>query len=64
MVKLIDPVLQLSVQYPAVSDDDDRLEDLLVVQTGELVGQPGDGVGLAGIGAVLNEIILAGAVGL
>ena len=62
MVKLVDGVLQLAVQHPAVGDDDDRLEDLLVVvivQAGEPVGKPGDGVGLAGTGAVLNEIVLA-----
>ena len=67
MVKLIDGVLQLAVQHPAVGDDNDRLEDLLVmviVQAGEPVGQPGDGIGLTGTGAVLNEIVLAGAVGL
>ena len=66
MVKLIDGVLQLTVQHPAVGDNDDRLEDLLVVvivQAGEPVGQLGDRVGLAGTGAVLNEIILARAVG-
>ena len=67
MVELIDGVLQLAVQHPAVGDDDDRLEDLLVVvimQTGEPVGQPCNGVRLSGTGAVLNEIVLAGAVGL
>ena len=67
MVELIDGVLQLAVQHPAVSDDDNGLENLFVVvvmQTGEPVGQPGNGVGLAGTGAVLNEIVLAGAVGL
>ena len=66
MVKLIDGVLQLAVQHPAVGDDDNGLEDFLIaviVQTGEPMGQPGDGVGLAGTGAVLNKIILAGAVG-
>ncbi len=31
MVELIDGILQLAVQHPAVGDDDDRLEDLLVV---------------------------------
>ena len=67
MVELIDGVLQLAVQHPAVGDDDDGLEDFLVVvimQAGEPVGQPGNGVGLAGTGAVLNEIVLAGAVDL
>ena len=56
---------QLAVQHPAVGDDDNGLEDLLVVvivQAGEPVGQPGDGIGLTGTGAVLNEIVLAGAV--
>ena len=58
--------MQLAVQHPAVGDDDNGLEDFLIaviVQTGEPMGQPGDGVGLAGTGAVLNKIILAGAVG-
>ena len=67
MVKLIDGVLQLTVQHPAVGNDDDRLEDFLVVvivQTGEPMGQPGNGIGFAGTGAVLNEIVLAGAIGL
>jgi len=43
------------------------LKDLLiviVVQAGEPMGQPGNGVGLARTGAVLNEIVLAGAIGL
>ena len=67
MVELVDSVLQLTIQHPAVGDNDDRLEDLLVVvivQAGKPVGQPGDGIGLAGTGAVLNEIVLAGAIGL
>ena len=67
MIELIDGVLQLTIQHPAVGNDDDRLEDLLVVvivQAGEPVSQPGNGVRLAGTGAVLNEIVLAGAIGL
>ena len=67
MVELVDSVLQLAVQHPAVSDDDDGLEDLfvvVVVQASEPVGQPGDRVRLAGTGAVLNQIVLARAVSL
>ena len=67
MVELVDSVLQLAVQHPAVSDDDDGLEDLfvvVVVQASEPVGQPGDRVRLAGTGAVLNEIVLTGPIGL
>ena len=67
MVELIDGILQLTVQHPAVSDDDDGLEDFLVVvimQTAEPVGQPRNGIGLAGTGAVLNQIVLARAVSL
>ena len=37
---------------------------MVVVQAGEPMGQPGNGIRLAGTGAVLNEIVLAGAVGL
>ena len=62
MVKLIDGVLQLAVQHPTVGDDDDRLKDLLIVvivQSGEPVGQPSNGVGLSRTGTVLNEIVLA-----
>ena len=67
MVKLIDSVLQLTVQHPVVSDDDDGLEDFLVVvimQASEPVSQPRNGIGLAGTGAVLNQIVLARAVSL
>ena len=67
MVELIDSVLQLTIQHPAVGNDDDRLEDFLVVvivQAGEPVSQPGNGVRLAGTSAVLNEIVPAGAIGL
>ena len=67
MIELIDGILQLAVQHPTVSNDDDRLENLLVVvivQAGKSVGKPGNGIGLTGTGAVLNEIVLTGAVGL
>lgn len=60
-------VLQLLIQHSAVGHDHDRVEHLLVsgiVELGELVGQPGDRVGLAGTRRVLDEVPLPGAVGL
>ena len=65
MVKAVDGVLQLTVQYFTVGDDDHRIEDgfiLIIVQAGKPVGSPGDAVGLAGAGTVLDQIIVSGAV--
>ena len=64
MFDLIDGVLQLLVEIAAVGYDDDRVEDgavLSVVDTGELMGEIGDGVGFAGASTVLDEVIVAGA---
>ncbi len=58
VLELVDGVLKLVIEHGAVGDHDDRVEHLLallVVQRGELVRGPGDGVGLAGAGAVLER---------
>ena len=54
--KLPNGVLDLLVEHSAVSDDDDRIEDVLTIplQTDELMSQPGDGVALAASGGVLD----------
>jgi hypothetical protein len=70
--------LQLGVEHTAVGDDDDLVEDQLVgaqlcvlrqerrvaggVQVGQAVSQPGDRVGLARPGGVLQEVALPCAV--
>ena len=57
--------LKLLIEHLAVGDDDDLVEDRLivvVVEPGELVGRPCDGVALARSGRVLNEPIDPGAV--
>jgi len=54
-------LLQLGIQYGAVGDDDDRVENsliLVIMQRGQPVGGPGDGVGLAGAGAVLDQVFV------
>ncbi len=59
MLELVDRLLQLLVEYCAVGDDDDGVEDLalrVVVQAGQPVGEPGDRVGLAGAGRVLDQV--------
>ena len=56
---------QLAVQHPAVGDDDNGLEDLLVpgvMQPRQAMRQPGNGVGLARARAVLDEVVAPGAV--
>ncbi len=58
-----DRALELAVQDAPVGDDDDRVEDppvVGVVEHRELVGEPGDGVGLAAPGRMLDEVALAG----
>ncbi len=60
-----DDVLELAVEDDTVGDDHDLVEDrlvLLVVQPGERVGGPGDGVGLPGPRRVLGQPVGAGAV--
>ena len=59
--------LKLLIEHLAVGDDDDLVEDRLivvVVEPGELVGRPCDGVALARPGRVLDEPIAPGAVAL
>lgn len=51
--KLVDGVLQLLVQYIAVRHHNDGAEQLValgVIELGQLVGGPGNGVGFAGPG--------------
>ena len=55
-------LLQLRVDDVAVGDDQHRVEHLLVVgvvQLGEEVRRPGDGVGLARAGRVLDQVFAA-----
>ena len=57
--------LQLLIQYPAVSDDDDAGENGLivcVVQAGHAIGRPCDGVGLSAACAVLDQVIVSGTI--
>ena len=65
VVDLLDRVLQLGVEHVAVGDDDDRVEHLLVVdlQACHPVRGPGDRVGLARAGGVLDQVALADAFG-
>ena len=55
-------VLQLPVDHIAVGHDDDRREELLVlgvVKVGEEMRRPGDRIGFARSGRMLNEIFAA-----
>ena len=66
LLDLTHGLLQLVVEHGAVGDDDDRVEHrlvVLVVQTGQAVGGPGDRVGLARAGGVLHEVAVAGTFG-
>jgi hypothetical protein len=66
LFELVHGFLDLLVEDAAVGDDDDRVEDAPVggiVQTRELVGEPGNGKALAAAGAVLDEVTLARALG-
>lgn len=65
VVKTGDRGLELGVQHPAVRDHDYAGKNRPVVgvmQGGQPIGGPGDGVGLAGACAVLDQIVVAGAV--
>ena len=65
MLHTHDGFLQLAVNNHAVGNDDDIIENNLIVgimQRSQTVSQPCDGVGLAGTGTVLNQIVLRGAV--
>jgi hypothetical protein len=56
--KLLDRVANLLVQDASVGHHDDGIEDRLAVvhNADQLVGQPGDGVGFATAGRMLDEI--------
>ena len=59
-----DRFLQLGVDHVAVGHHEHRVEHLLVLrvmQVGEEVRRPGDGVGLARPGRVLDQVLAAGA---
>ncbi len=56
-----DGASQLPIEDAAVGDDHNRVEDglvVLVVQDGELMRQPGDGVALAAPSGVLDQVTL------
>ena len=64
VLDLVDGVLKLTVQYAAIGDDHDAIEDLAVlavVEAREPVRQPGDAVGLAAPRGVLDQVVPAGA---
>ena len=58
-------MLKLAVQHAPIGDDHDGVKDssvLGVVQSRELVGQPGDGEALPAPGRVLDEVMLPSSV--
>ena len=59
--ELLDRVADLLVEDLPIGDDDDRIENrsLVLGQADELVGQPGDGIGLTASRRVLDEIPFA-----
>ena len=62
LLELADGALQLAVEHAPVGDDDDGIEHApigCVVQSGELVSEPGDGEALAAAGGVLDQIALS-----
>ncbi len=61
MVKLVDRILKLTVQYSSIRYDNHGLKNLFVlaiVETREPMRQPCDGVGFAGTRTVLNEVVV------
>ncbi len=63
--ELLDGVADLLVEDAAVGDDDDRVEDVAassLLERDELVGEPGNGVGLAAACGVLDQVASAGPV--
>ena len=62
--ELLDRVADLLVEDAPVGDHNDGIERLRVVlpETNQLVGEPGDGVGLPAAGRMMNEISLPCAV--
>jgi hypothetical protein len=66
VLDLVYGVLELPVEHHAVGDHDHGVEDFpvpLVVQAGEAVGEPGDAVGLAAAGGVLDQVAPARTLG-
>ena len=60
--ELIDGVLKLTIKYEPIGDDNHFVEGLTVldvVQIGETVTYPCDGIGLARTGGVLDKVVLA-----
>jgi hypothetical protein len=60
VLKLVNGVLKLPVEHPAVGDDDHAVENFAVravMDACKTVGEPGDGVALAAAGAVLDQVI-------
>ncbi len=61
VVELIDGVLQLAVEHHAVGDDDHAVEQpfvAFVVQAGQAMRQPGNGIALATAGGMLHQIVM------
>lgn len=64
LLELRDRALKLTVEHNPVSDDDRGIKDWLiggVMQLDRMMGEPADGVGLAGACRVLDQVIVAGA---
>ena len=58
--------MQLPVENAAVSNDNDAVKNGLTVRAAEiseLMREPGNAIGFAGPGAVLDQIVMAAAVG-
>ena len=65
LLELRGGILKLAVQHDAIGHDDGRTEDRtvgIVMQIGDLVCRPADGVGLAGARRMLDQVAMAGAV--
>ena len=65
MIEACDGLLELGIQVAPVRDDHDRVKDRLILrimQRGQTVCRPGDGVGFAGTGGVLNQVVMTGSV--
>ena len=62
MLELIDRVLKLVVQHGAVGDDENRVKYLValfIVERGELMRDPCDGIRFPRPGGVLRQILMA-----
>ena len=65
MVKLIHRFLKLAVKDTAVGYNNHRLKNLIilfVMQTRKPVSKPGDRIGLARTGTMLNQVVFSAAV--